>query len=81
MEDEFYDLVYDAWRQGKNPDLVSEESYDDMRSQGYYPDEISVKDVYPKHNNGINSDRESRCACADNQGGPCSFCMEEKFNL
>lgn len=47
MEDEFYDLVYDAWRQGKNPDLVSEDLYDDMRSQGYYPDEISVKDVYP----------------------------------
>ena len=50
MEDEFYDLVYDAWRQGKSPDRVSEDRYDDLRSQGYYPDEISVKDVYPKPN-------------------------------
>ena len=53
MEDEFYDLVYDAWRQGKIPDMVSGDSYDDLRSQGYYPDEISVRDVYPESNQAL----------------------------
>ena len=24
---------------------------------------------------------ESRCTCADHQGGPCAFCMEKKYNL
>ena len=45
---EFYDLVYDAWMQGKDPDMVSENRYDDLRSQGYYPDEISLNMVSPK---------------------------------
>ena len=25
------------------------------------------------------SDEGVRCACADNQGGPCSYCMEDKY--
>jgi len=49
MEKDFYDLVYDAWMSGKNPDMVSEDRYDDMRSQEYYPDEISIRDVYPRY--------------------------------
>ena len=43
--DRFGDLVYDAWRFGKNPDRVSEDRYEDRRAQGYYPDEITLKDV------------------------------------
>ena len=27
------------------------------------------------------ADHQSRCACAPDQGGPCSFCMEAKYNL
>ena len=33
------------------------------------------------YNNGINSAQEQQCTCAENQGGPCSHCMEEKFNI
>lgn len=44
----FYDLVYDAWRSGRNPDSVSRDWFDDFRAQGYYPDEISLEMVYPK---------------------------------
>jgi hypothetical protein len=29
----------------------------------------------------VESQAKSRCACANHQGGPCSFCMEEKYNL
>lgn len=29
----------------------------------------------------MHSDGEERCECADHQGGPCSFCMEAKYNL
>ena len=25
--------------------------------------------------------KEFNCTCADNQGGPCSACMELKYNL
>ena len=48
MEKEFYDLVYEAWMSGRNPDVVSEDRYDDLRAAGYYPDEISLGDVLPK---------------------------------
>ena len=48
MSENFYDKVYDAWRSGYNPDLVSEDLYDDYLSQGFEPDEISWKMVYPK---------------------------------
>ena len=47
MDDDFYDKVYDAWRSGYNPDMVSEDLYDDYISQGYHPDEISWKNIYP----------------------------------
>ena len=43
---DFYDKVYDAWREGYNPDLVSQDLYDDYLSQGYEPDEISLRMVY-----------------------------------
>lgn len=45
-DSDFYDKVYDAWRSGYNPDSVSEDMYDDCRSRGYAPDEISWEDVY-----------------------------------
>jgi hypothetical protein len=48
MEKEFDDLVYEAWRRGRNPDLVSADRYDDRRAQGYYPDEITLDMVLPK---------------------------------
>ena len=46
MMTDFYDKVYDAWREGYNPDLVSQDLYDDYLSQGYEPDEISLRMVY-----------------------------------
>jgi hypothetical protein len=45
MDDEYYDLCYDAWMSGSNPDNVSEDDYEQCISQGYYPDEISLTDV------------------------------------
>ena len=47
MSKEIYDLRYEAWRCGKNPDAVSEEAYDMMLARGFAPDEITLKDVYP----------------------------------
>lgn len=47
MDSEFYDKVYDAWRSGRDPDLVSEEAYDMMLDRGFYPDEINWRDCYP----------------------------------
>lgn len=48
-EDErFYDLVYDAWRAGKDYDAVSRDRFDDKLSDGYYPDEITLDMVLPK---------------------------------
>jgi len=48
MDDEFYDLCYEAWRSNKDPDLVSIDRYDDCLARGYYPEEISLGMVYPK---------------------------------
>lgn len=47
MEDEFYDLCYEAWRVGRNVDSVSYDDYEYMRSMGFYPDEITLNDVFP----------------------------------
>ena len=49
--DRFADLCYEAWRQGKNPDAVSEDRYDACRAEGWYPDEISLDMVYPPERN------------------------------
>lgn len=45
---EFYDLCYEAWRNGKNPDAVSIDRYDARLADGYSPDEITLDMVYPK---------------------------------
>ena len=45
--DRFGDLVYEAWRSGRNSDLVSEDRYDQMLDEGFYPDEIELKHIYP----------------------------------
>jgi len=60
MEKDFYDLVYDAWRSGKDPDAVSADLYEDYRNNGYYPDEISLGMVYPKNNNRVELTVKSR---------------------
>ena len=44
----YYDLVYEAWTTGNDPDLVSEDAYDHMRMRGFYPNEIELRDVYPR---------------------------------
>lgn len=47
----FYELVYEVWRENGNPDSVDRDRYDDMRSRGYYPDEIGLTDVMPRRLN------------------------------
>jgi len=47
-ENRFYDLVYDAWRFGRNPDNISADRYMDFRADGYYPEEITLKMILPK---------------------------------
>ena len=32
-------------------------------------------------NGKMETNEKKQCHCADGQGGPCSFCMEAKFNL
>jgi len=51
MDNDFYDKVYDAYRNGKDPDLVSEDAYDIMLDRGFSPDEISWRDCYPNRGN------------------------------
>jgi len=46
--DAFYDLVYDAWRSGRDSDAVSWDRYDSMLARGYAPEEISLSDVLPE---------------------------------
>ena len=48
MDDEFYDLVYEAWSCGCNPDNVDIDRYDSALADGYYPEEITLNMVYPE---------------------------------
>lgn len=55
-KDDFYDACYEAWRSGRNPDLVSEDKFDDMLSKGYPSDEITWQDCYPNRGNTRRTD-------------------------
>ena len=46
LEKAFYDLVYDAWQLGNNPDNVSRDDFDLHIEQGYPVDEITLDMVY-----------------------------------
>lgn len=46
-ESDFYDKCYDAWRSGRNPDMVSRDRYDYLMCSGFVEDEISWRDCYP----------------------------------
>lgn len=41
------DLQYDAWMNGRDPDAVDPDKYDHYRSQGFYPEEISLNMMVP----------------------------------
>jgi len=47
MDDEFYELCYEAWMTGHSPDDVSVDEYDRLQSRGFSPDEISLNDLLP----------------------------------
>jgi hypothetical protein len=49
MEDNrFYDLRYDVWRSGRNPDNLSRDDFDTYLVQGYHPEEITANMMLPK---------------------------------
>lgn len=48
INDDFYELCYEAWLSGRDPDTVSRNEYDRLLSRGYSPDEISWQDCYPE---------------------------------
>jgi hypothetical protein len=50
MDKEFYDLCYEEWMRGGNPDDLQEDAYDHMKDSGYYPDEIRPSDIGGKSN-------------------------------
>jgi len=47
-DEAFNDLVYAAWRSGRDPDAVSRDAFDDRLAAGSYPEEITLDDVLPK---------------------------------
>ena len=48
-ERDFYDRCYDAWREGRNPDMVSWDTYDMLRASGAEEQDITWRDCYPNH--------------------------------
>ena len=58
MDSEFYDLVYEAWRNGRNPDAVREDRFDDYLACGYLPDEISLNMILPPRSVHPEDERE-----------------------
>jgi len=44
----FYDRVYEAWRSGRDSDLVSRERWDYARGHGYQPEEIGLDMLMPR---------------------------------
>ena len=47
MDNEFYELCYEAWMTWHSPNDVSINEYDRLQSKGYSPDEISLNMVLP----------------------------------
>lgn len=48
MDKEYYDLQYEAWRRGENPDRIDPDRYDDLKARGYYPEEITLEMMLPE---------------------------------
>lgn len=44
----YYDLQYEAWRSGRNPDNLSMDEFDYYQSLGYQSEEISLEMIYPE---------------------------------
>ena len=47
MDKEYYDLQYDAGEAGRDPDAITIDTYEYLKSQGFYPDEITVEMMIP----------------------------------
>ena len=43
----YYDLVYEAWMSGRDPDLIDRDQYAYCRASGMSPEEIGLHDVMP----------------------------------
>ena len=57
IDKEFYDLCYDAWWSGRNPDAVDMDRYNYYRAQNYYPDEITLDMMLPREEEEPNGER------------------------
>lgn len=47
-QEAFYELVYDAWRSGKDPDAIDGDRFDYFLSQGCEAEEISLSMMLPQ---------------------------------
>ena len=43
----FFDLTYDAWRSGRNPDALSRDDFSGFMADGYAPEEITLNMMIP----------------------------------
>ena len=57
-ERDFYDRCYDAWREGRNPDMVSRDSYDMLLAHGIEEQDITWRDCYPNHGRPTEQDND-----------------------
>lgn len=39
------DVIYETWRSGGNPDLVSDDCVEECRAEYFYPDECAEQEV------------------------------------
>ena len=69
-ERDFYDRCYDAWREGRNPDMVSWDTYDMLRASGVEEQDITWRDCYPNHGRlqGPDTDEDEYAARARDAG-------------
>lgn len=45
MGDTFYDVCYDVWQRGGNPDLVDRDRVMDAAREGDYPEDIAESEL------------------------------------
>lgn len=48
MDSDYYDLQYEAWRHGHNPDDIHPGRYDEIESRGFEPCLDDFYNDYPK---------------------------------